>query len=77
VDPADIATVLDGIAFPARTWQLLAQADYYGAGGGRIRADLGRLPNRVYPSLAAVIATLGSLSAACPAPQQPSPDVPG
>ena len=31
VDPTRLADVLAGVPYPASTWQLLAQADYYGA----------------------------------------------
>ena len=71
VDPAGLATVLAGLSYPARTWQLLAQADHYGA-GGQIRAHLSRLPpNRAYPSLEVVIATLDALAPAPPSTPQP------
>jgi hypothetical protein len=49
-----LATVLAGLAFPARTWQLVVQADYYGA-DSITRAELGRLPAGEYPNLPAVL----------------------
>jgi hypothetical protein len=65
VDRVIIATALAGVSYPAQRWQLLAQADHYGV-GGHIRADLGRLPGRAYPSLEAVIATLTAIAASRP-----------
>ena len=66
IDPIVIATVLAGLSYPARTWQLLAQADHYGV-SGEIRTALGQLPGRIYPSIEAVIAALNTIAAARPA----------
>jgi hypothetical protein len=52
-----LATVLAGLPFPARAWQLVAQADYYGA-DWLTRAELGRLPAGEYPSLPAVLSAI-------------------
>lgn len=55
-----LASVLDGVIYPARTWQLLAQADYYGA-DHRTRTELARLPADMYPSLNAVLVVLNQM----------------
>ena len=60
-DPARIAAVLAGVAYPARTWQLLAEADYYGA-DTHTHAELRRLPVGSYESLDAVLAALWRLA---------------
>ena len=52
-----LATVLAGLPFPARTWQLVAQAEYYGA-DWITRAELGRLPAGEYPNLPAVLSAI-------------------
>jgi hypothetical protein len=57
MDPARFAAVLAGVAYPARTWQLLAQADHYGA-DAQTRAALDRLPVGTYANLDAVLAML-------------------
>ena len=50
--------VLAGLGFPAVRWQLVAQADYYGA-DSRSRTELGRLPAAgPYRDLAAVISAV-------------------
>ena len=54
VSPIGLAQVLAGLSYPARTWQLLAQADYYGADYST-RAELARLPVGTYDSLDAVL----------------------
>lgn len=58
MDAARISGVLAGVRYPARTWQLLAQADAYGA-DALTRAVLGRLPDGTFASLDAVLAVLG------------------
>ena len=57
VDPAVIAAVLDGVLYPARSWQLLAQADHYGV-SRELRATLNGLPDGVYRDAQAVVAEL-------------------
>ena len=54
--PARITAVLAGMTYPARTWQLIAQADYCGDVPTRI--ELGRLPVGTYASLDEVLAAL-------------------
>jgi hypothetical protein len=56
-DASRIATVLAGIRFPALAWQLVAQADYYGA-DAQTRAELAALPAGQYPNMPAVLAKL-------------------
>jgi hypothetical protein len=48
-----ICAVLAGVTFPAMRWQLLAQADYYGA-DHRSRAELADLPEGRYADIATV-----------------------
>lgn len=48
---------LAGVTYPARTWQLWAQADSYGADTVTLEA-LSRLPVAVYESLDAVLTVL-------------------
>jgi hypothetical protein len=57
MDSARISGVLAGVRYPARTWQLLAQADAYGA-DALTRTVLGRLPDSTFASLDAVLAVL-------------------
>jgi hypothetical protein len=57
VDPTRLADVLAGVPYPASTWQLLAQADYYGA-DRHTRTELSRLPIGTYRDLNAVVAAL-------------------
>jgi hypothetical protein len=73
LDPLSVAIVLAGVIYPARTWRLLAQADHYGAGES-IRAALARLPDQVYPSLTAVLATLELIPPTPPSPPHSPPD---
>jgi hypothetical protein len=54
-----VAAALAGVVYPARRWQLLAQADHYGA-DVHTRAELSRLPEGLYPDLATVIATIAA-----------------
>lgn len=53
-----IGQVLVGLSFPAARWQVLAEADHYGADSVS-RAQLLTLPVRIYPDLAEVLAALG------------------
>jgi hypothetical protein len=57
MDAVRLSRVLAGLRFPAHTWQLIAQADYYGA-DWRTRAELSQLPDAEYPNLAAVLAAV-------------------
>jgi hypothetical protein len=50
-------TALAGLSSPARTWQLWAQADAYGADAQTLHA-LTRLPVAVYESLDVVLTAL-------------------
>jgi hypothetical protein len=59
MDHQHVAPVFSGLMFPARTWQLIAQADYYGA-DYHLRAALSRLPDGDYVDLAAVVGALGN-----------------
>jgi hypothetical protein len=68
MDHQHLAPVFSGLMFPARTWQLMAEADYYGA-DYHLRAALSRLPEGDYLDLAAV---LGALSNPAP-PNIPEP----
>lgn len=53
-----IGQVLHGLSFPAARWQVMAEADHYGA-DSVTRAQLSTLPIRTYPDLAEVLAALG------------------
>ena len=53
-----IGQVLVGLSFPAARWQVLAEADHYGADSVS-RAQLSTLPIGTYPDLAEVLAALG------------------
>jgi hypothetical protein len=52
-----LAHVLSGLRFPARRWEVIAEADSWGV-GGPLRQAIGRLPDGNYPSLAVVIDVL-------------------
>ena len=56
-DRERFSAVLAGVSYPARTWQLWAQACSYGADAGTLEA-LSRLPVAVYESLDAVLIVL-------------------
>jgi hypothetical protein len=56
-DPNRVRAVLAGLAYPARTWQLCAQADAYGADSAT-REALSRLPVTAYASVDAVLTEL-------------------
>ncbi|MDQ4115892.1 MAG: DUF2795 domain-containing protein [Actinomycetota bacterium] len=49
--------VLSGLRFPARRWEVIAEADAWGA-GGPLRQAIARLPDGSYPSLAVVVDVL-------------------
>lgn len=55
-----VANALAGLRFPAMRWQLIAEADYYGA-DALTRDELTELPIQSYPDLAAVISTLAAI----------------
>jgi hypothetical protein len=57
-DVERIRQVLDGLSFPAARWEVLAQADHYGADSVS-RAQLSMLPVGTYRGLAEVLAALG------------------
>ena len=57
MDHQHLAGVLTGVSFPARTWRLVAQADYYGA-DCHTRAALDRLPPGIYDSLDVVVSMI-------------------
>ncbi len=75
-DPTALARVLAGLSYPARTWHVLAQADYYGA-DAHTRTELHRLPVGMYPSLRAVISALHPTTAPRPGPPLPETAHPG
>jgi Protein of unknown function (DUF2795) len=54
-DTAGLRNVLDGLEFPASRWQLIAQAQYYGAHSA-CTSELTRLPAREYRNLTDVAA---------------------
>jgi hypothetical protein len=55
LDKAGLRDVLEGLMLPAKRWQLIAQAQYYGAHSACTR-ELSRLPVREYASLKDVAA---------------------
>lgn len=57
-DVVRLAQVLSGTVYPAAKWQLVIQAEDYGA-DARSRADLWRLPAGTYTDLGAVLVALG------------------
>jgi hypothetical protein len=59
-DVERLAQVLDGLSYPAARWQVIAQADHYGADSVS-RAQLTTLPIGTYPDLVQVLAALGLL----------------
>jgi hypothetical protein len=89
IDPMAIGIqqVLAGLAFPAERWQVIAQAQYYGAGPA-YSTELAQLPARTYQSLREVAIALGRLRRArlartgatpprlVPAPRLPDPRLP-
>jgi hypothetical protein len=58
---ARIAAVLDGLQFPAPSWQIITQGDSYGA-DICTRAELVTLPERSYPDIEAVIEAVAASS---------------
>lgn len=59
-DLARIGQVLAGLTYPAAKWQIVTQADHYGA-DSLTTAQLWSLPVGTYPDLAAVGVALGLL----------------
>lgn len=57
-DVERITQVLAGLAFPAAKWQIVMQAEEYGADSAT-REQLWSLPTGSYPDLRAVLASLG------------------
>jgi hypothetical protein len=55
-----ILQVLAGLEFPAQRWQVIAQAQYYGAGTA-YTGELTRLPVRTYQSLREVAVELSKV----------------
>lgn len=76
VDPdqmsVGIRQVLAGLAFPAHRWQVIAQAQYYGAGSAYMVA-LGQLPPRIYHSVAELTAQLHTPPQPPRRPRRPRP----
>lgn len=79
-DVQRISQVLDGVEFPAAKWQLVMQAEEYGADSAT-RAELWALPAGNYADLTAVLASLGLADApsrsATRYRTQPAPQVAG
>lgn len=67
-DAVRLAHVLSGVAFPAAKWQLVIEAEDYGA-DARSRADMRRLPAGTYADLGAVLVALGLSASGPPAPR--------
>ena len=67
-DVERISTVLDGLVFPAAKWQVVVQADWYGADAATL-AQLWALPAATYRDLPGVLGALGLLA---PAGRRPS-----
>jgi hypothetical protein len=64
-----IPQILAGLTFPAPRWQVIAQAQYYGAGSDFMLA-LDRLPTRTYVSASDVVGELSSPPAPPPLPRR-------
>ena len=60
-DARRISQVLAGLRYPAARWQVLAEADHYGADSAS-RAQLWALPTGVYDDLSSVLVELGLLA---------------
>jgi hypothetical protein len=60
-DAQRISQVLAGLRYPAARWQVLAEADHYGADSAS-RAQLWALPPGVYDDLSSVLVELGLLA---------------
>jgi hypothetical protein len=60
-DAQRISQVLAGLRYPAARWQVLAEADHYGADSAS-RAQLWTLPAGVYEDLSSVLVELGLLA---------------
>jgi hypothetical protein len=77
IDPRDnverMSQVLAGMAFPAAKWQLVMQAEAYGA-DAESRAELWALSTGIYPDLRSVldaVAAADHLRAIAPRPTRP------
>ena len=64
-DVQRITQVLAGLDYPAARWQVLAEADHYGADAGS-RQQLHALPSLTYRDLGDVLVALGLLSVRVP-----------
>lgn len=65
-----LAVILSGLRFPAHRWEIVIQAETYGA-DRTAQAWLARLPAGRYPSLAALAAVIAGV-AAPPRPEPPT-----
>lgn len=70
-DAQRISQVLAGLPFPAAKWQIVMQAEDYGADAAT-RAELWALPAHGYPDLSAVLVALGIVAARPSYPTPPS-----
>jgi hypothetical protein len=59
VDEGQLCPSVDGVRFPAAKWQLVAWAEYNGA-GLPIRSALWRLPERMYHDITEVVGAVKS-----------------
>jgi uncharacterized protein DUF2795 len=64
-----VRQVLAGLAYPARKWQIVTQADLYGA-DTHTRSRLHRLPVREYRSPADISATLERTASSTSVPRR-------
>jgi hypothetical protein len=64
-----ISQVLAGLRYPAAKWQVLAEADHYGADVAS-RAQLWTLPAGTYADLSGVLGQLGLLEPGATVPAQ-------
>jgi hypothetical protein len=71
-DAERVSQVLAGMDYPAAKWQLLMQAEEYGADAST-RAELWSLPTGQYADLDAVLSALRSNAVAEALPVQPAP----
>jgi hypothetical protein len=67
-DAQRISQVLANLRYPAARWQVLAEADHYGA-DSTSRAQLWTLPTGVYDDLSDVLVELGLLARTGPRPR--------
>jgi hypothetical protein len=64
--------ILAGLVFPAHRWQVIAQAQYYGAGADFLLA-LDRLPTRTYSNIGEVLTQLTELASGSRPARPPGP----